>query len=53
MEAELLYLQKFASMEQFKTEPVFYLEYYNNRRIKLSLGNLLFAVYKRNVFGAA
>lgn len=36
LKSELLYLQKFASIEQFKTELVSYLEYYNNRRIKLS-----------------
>lgn len=29
LKSELLYLQKFASIEQFKTELVSYLEYYN------------------------
>ena len=48
-----LYLQKFASIEQFKTELVSYLEYYNNRRIKLSLGGLPPAVHRCKAFGAA
>ena len=47
LKSELLYLQKFASMEQFKTELVSYLEYYSNRRIKLSLGGLPPAVHGR------
>lgn len=37
LKSELLYLQEFDSMEQFKCELVDYLEYYNNRRIKLKL----------------
>ena len=53
LRSELLYLQKFASMEQFKTELVSYLEYYSNRRIKLSLGGLPPAVHGRKALGAA
>ena len=53
LKSELLYLQKFESMEQFKTELVSYLEYYNNRRIKLSLGGLPPAVHRRKALGAA
>lgn len=53
LKSELLYLQKFASIEQFKTELVSYLEYYNNRRIKLSLGGLPPAVHRCKAFGAA
>ena len=53
LKSELLYLQKFASMEQFKTELVSYLEYYSNRRIKLSLGGLPPAVHGRKALGAA
>ena len=34
LKSELLYLQKFLSMEHFTTELVEYLDYYNNRRIK-------------------
>ena len=53
LKSELLYLKKFESMEQFKTELVAYLEYYNNRRIKLNLGGLPPAVHRRNALGAA
>ena len=34
LKSELLYLQKFQSMEHFKQELIEYLDYYNNRRIK-------------------
>lgn len=34
LKSELLYLEKFDSMEHFKTALTDYLEYYNNRRIK-------------------
>ena len=37
LKSELLYLQKFESIEQFKQELVDYLDYYNNRRIKTKL----------------
>lgn len=30
LKSEILYLRKFEFMEQFKTERVSYLEYYNN-----------------------
>ena len=53
LKSELLYLKKFESMEQFKTELVAYLDYYNNRRIKLNLGGLPPAVHRRNALGAA
>lgn len=53
LKSELLYLQKFASIEQFKTELVSYLEYYNNRRIKLSPGGLPPAVHRCKTLGAA
>ena len=36
----LLYLQDFDSMEHFKAELIDYLDYYNNRRIKLKLKGL-------------
>ncbi|MBE6721249.1 MAG: hypothetical protein E7572_02025 [Ruminococcaceae bacterium] len=38
--AELPYLQKFDSMEQFKAALIEYLDYYNNRRIKAKLNGL-------------
>ena len=53
LKSELLYLQRFESMEQFRSELVAYLEYYNNRRIKLKLGGIPPAVYKRRALGAA
>ena len=37
LKSELLYLQKFESMEHFKQELIDYLDYYNNRRIKAKL----------------
>ena len=40
LKSELLYLQDFESIEQFKHELIDYLDYYNNRRIKLKLGGL-------------
>ena len=40
LKTELLYLQKFDSMEQFMTALIEYLDYYNNRRIKAKLNGL-------------
>lgn len=40
LKSELLYLQEFDSMDQFRTELEEYLDYYNNRRIKLKLNGL-------------
>lgn len=40
LKSELLYLQDFDSLEHFKAELVEYLDYYNNRRIKLKLKGL-------------
>ena len=40
LKSELLYLQDFDSIEHFKSELVDYLDYYNNRRIKLKLKGL-------------
>ena len=37
LKSELLYLQKFNSMEHFKKELNDYIYYYNNSRIKTSL----------------
>lgn len=36
LKTELLYLQDFDSLVQFRTELEEYLDYYNNRRIKLN-----------------
>ena len=40
LKSELLYLQNFDSLTQFRTELKDYLDYYNNRRIKLKLNGL-------------
>lgn len=40
LKSELLYLQQFSSLEQFKLELIDYLDYYNNRRIKAKLKGL-------------
>lgn len=40
LKSELLYLQDFDSLEHFKTELIAYLDYYNNRRIKVKLKGL-------------
>ena len=40
LKSELLYLQEFDSMEHFKQELMEYLDYYNNRRIKVKLKGL-------------
>ena len=37
LKSELLYLQKFESIEQFKKELIEYIDYYNNKRIKYKL----------------
>lgn len=37
LKSELLYLQEFDSMEHFKQELIEFLDYYNNRRIKVKL----------------
>ena len=34
LKSDLLYLQKFQSMQHFKQELIDHLDYYNNRRIK-------------------
>jgi transposase InsO family protein len=40
LKSELLYLQKFKSIEHFRQELVEYIDYYNNRRIKSALNNM-------------
>ena len=40
LKSELRYLQNFDSLEHFKAELIDYLDYYNNRRIKLKLRGL-------------
>ncbi len=40
LKSELLYLQEFESLEQFKQELIEYIDYYNNKRIKGKLKGL-------------
>jgi len=40
LKTELLYLQKFSSMNEFESELKKYIEYYNNDRIKIKLNGL-------------
>lgn len=47
LKSELLYLQKFESIEQFKAELIEYLDYYNNKRIKTKLKGLSPALYRK------
>lgn len=53
LKSELLYLQKFESMKQFKQELEDYLDYYNNRRIKTKLKGLSPAVYRQQALMAS
>ena len=53
LKSELLYLQKFESLEQFKAELVDYLDYYNNRRIKAKLKGLPSAMHRQQALLAA
>ena len=53
LKSELLYLQKFQSMEHFKQELVEYLDYYNNRRIKAKRKDLPPAIHRQQALSAA
>ena len=53
LKSELLYLQKFESMEQFKAELIEYLDYYNNSRAKAKLKGLPPAVHRQQALLAA
>jgi transposase InsO family protein len=48
VKSELLYLQKFQSMEHFKEELVEYIDYYNNKRIKSALKNMSPVQYRNH-----
>lgn len=47
LKSELLYLQEFHSMHQFKQALIEYLDYYNNRRVKESLHGLTPASHRK------
>ena len=53
LKSELLYLQKFNSMEHFKAELIDYLDYYNNHRIKAKLKGLPPAIHRQQALKAA
>ena len=53
LKSELLYLQKFESMEHFKKELVDYLDYYNNHRSKAKLKGLSPALHRQQALSAA
>lgn len=53
LKSELLYLQRFESMEHFKMELVDYLDYYNTRRIKAKLKGLPPALHRLQALSAA
>ena len=53
LKSELLYLQKFESMEHFKQELIDYLDYYNNRRIKANLKGLPPALHRQQALSVA
>ena len=53
LKSELLYLQEFSSMEHFKQELLEYLDYYNNRRIKLKLKGLTPALHRLQALSVA
>ena len=53
LKSELLYLQEFESMAHFKQELIEYLDYYNNRRIKVKLKGLPPAIHRQKALSAA
>ena len=53
LKSELLYLQEFDSMEQFRHELIDYLDYYNNKRIKAKLKGLPPALHRQQALSAA
>lgn len=50
LKSELLYLQKFNSVEHFRRELDEYIDYYNNRRIKTALNNMSPVQYRTHAF---
>ena len=53
LKSELLYLQKFQSIEHFKQELAEYLDYYNKQRIKAKLKGLPPAIYRQQALLAS
>ena len=52
LKSELLYLQEFHSMQHFKREIINYMDYYNNRRIKIKLKGLPPAIHRQQALFA-
>jgi putative transposase len=53
LKSELLYLQKFDSIEHFEEESKQYIEYYNHKRMKAKLNDLSPVEYRTQVLEAA
>ncbi len=53
LKSELLYLMKFTSLEHFVQELIDYIDYYNNRRIKVNLKGLPPAIHRQQALTAA
>ena len=53
LKSELLYLQEFRSLDHFKQELVDYLDYYNNRRIKIMRQGLPPALHRQQALSVA
>ena len=53
LKSELLYLQDFQSMAHFKQELMEYLDFYNNRRIKVKLKGLPPAIHRQRALSIA
>lgn len=53
LKSELLYLQKFESMEHFEQELIACINYYNNRRIKAKLKGLPPAIHRLQALSVA
>lgn len=51
LKSELLYMMKFESIDHFMNELQEYLDYYNNRRMKLQLNGLPPAIYRQQLLG--
>ena len=53
LKTELFYLKDFVSIDHFKRELIDYLDYYNNRRIKVKLKGLPPALHRQKALSAA
>lgn len=49
MKSELLYLHKWESLEEFKSALIQYVDYYNNKRIKLRLNGMSPVQYRTHI----